>query len=64
MIQWIIFALIGFFGLGYAIRQEYKHRNEDDPSQLAREKERERRRAVRPKWDAEIEDELLDHAPR
>jgi cytochrome oxidase assembly protein ShyY1 len=64
MIQWIIFALIGFFGLGYAIRQEYKHRNEDDPAQRAREKERERRRAVRPKSDAEIEDELLDHAPR
>ena len=30
MIQWIIFALIGFFGLGYALRTEYRKRNEDD----------------------------------
>jgi cytochrome oxidase assembly protein ShyY1 len=64
MIQWIIFALIGFFGLGYAVWQEYKHRNEDDPNQQAREKERERRRAARPKSDAEVEDELLEGTPR
>lgn len=60
MIQWIIFAIIGFFGLGYAIRQEYKHRY-DDPEQVAREEEeRAKRRAGRPRTDAEIEDELLD----
>jgi cytochrome oxidase assembly protein ShyY1 len=58
-IQWIIFALIGFFGLGYAVRQEYKRRNEDDPEVAAKEAERERRKALRPRTDAEIEDALI-----
>jgi Uncharacterized conserved protein len=60
MIQWIIFALIGFFGLGYAVWQEYKHRNEDDPVERERAAARERKRARRARTDAEIEDELLD----
>jgi cytochrome oxidase assembly protein ShyY1 len=60
MIQWIIFALIGFFGLGYAIRQEYKHRNEDAPEQREREAARAAKRARKGKTDAETEDELLD----
>jgi cytochrome oxidase assembly protein ShyY1 len=59
MIQWIIFALIGFFGLGYAIRQEYRHRYEDDPDMIAREAERERRKMLKRPTDAEVEDELL-----
>jgi cytochrome oxidase assembly protein ShyY1 len=60
MIQWIIFALIGFFGLGYAVWQEYKHRNEDDPALRERVEAYERRRARRAKSDAEVEDQLLD----
>jgi cytochrome oxidase assembly protein ShyY1 len=64
MIQWIIFALIGFFGLGYAVRQEYKHHNEDDPQHRSRQAERERKRASRPKTDAEIEDDLLEGTRR
>jgi len=63
MIQWIIFALIGFFGLGYAVWQEYKHRNEDDPVERERAAARARRNARRAKTDAEIEDELLDVHP-
>jgi cytochrome oxidase assembly protein ShyY1 len=59
MIQWIIFALIAFFGLGYAVRQEYRLRREDDEELPAARP----RRAVR-KTDAEIEDELLDSALR
>lgn len=59
MVQWIIFALIGFFGLGYALLTEYRKRNEDDPVELARAVERERKRALR-RSDADIEDELLD----
>jgi cytochrome oxidase assembly protein ShyY1 len=56
MIQWIIFALIAFFGLGYAVRQEYRLRREDDdPDYRAPE----RKRPARP-TDAQIEDELLD----
>jgi len=63
MIQWVIFALIGFFGLAYAVRQEYRLRNVDDPAERARAEERERRKALK-KSDAEIEDEILDSVPR
>lgn len=59
MIQWIIFALIGFFGLGYALRTEYRKRNEHDPAERARAAERARRRAAK-RSDADVEDELLD----
>jgi len=62
MIQWIIFALIGFFGLGYALRAEYRKRNEHDPAERARAAERERKRRAR-RSDADVEDELLDAAP-
>jgi cytochrome oxidase assembly protein ShyY1 len=63
MIQWVIFALIGFFGLGYAVRQEYRLRNADDPAERERAEERARRRAAR-KSDADVEDEILDGALR
>lgn len=63
MIQWVIFALIGFFGLGYAIRQEYRLRNADDPEERARVEERERKRALK-KTDADVEDEILDSVLR
>lgn len=59
MIQWIIFALIGFFGLGYALRTEYRKLNEDDPAEKARAAERERKRALK-RTDSDVEDELLD----
>ncbi|ANF30829.1 sortase [Leifsonia xyli] len=59
MIQWIIFALIGFFGLGYALVTEYRKRNSDDPAERARAAERERRRRAK-RTDADVEDELLD----
>jgi cytochrome oxidase assembly protein ShyY1 len=61
MIQWIIFALIGFFGLGYALRTEYRKRNEDDPEEKVRAAERQRKRALR-RTDADVEDDLLDAA--
>ncbi|UAJ77872.1 SURF1 family protein [Leifsonia sp. ZF2019] len=63
MIQWIIFAIIGFFGLGYALRTEYRKRNEDDPAEKARAAERERKRALK-RTDADVEDELLDASSR
>ncbi|MEV8215552.1 SURF1 family protein [Leifsonia sp. NPDC077715] len=59
MIQWIIFALIGFFGLGYALVTEYRKRNSDDPAERARAAERERRRRAK-RTDSDVEDELLD----
>ncbi|MEO6504661.1 MAG: SURF1 family protein [Terrimesophilobacter sp.] len=59
MIQWIIFALIAFFGLGYAVRQELRMRALDaqdgdagtpQPARTAK------------RTDADIEDEILDAA--
>lgn len=61
MIQWIIFALIGFFGLGYALLTEYRKRNEHTPEEQAKAAERKRRRALRP-TDADAEDTLIDAA--
>ncbi|WP_022880732.1 SURF1 family cytochrome oxidase biogenesis protein [Gryllotalpicola ginsengisoli] len=65
MIQWLIFAAIGFFGLGYAVRLEYRKQVEGDPSFVRRDSERDaaraaRRAARRAKTDAAIEDQLLD----
>lgn len=62
--QWIVFALMGFLGLGWAIRQEYRIRNSDDPEERKRAAERRRRAEARPRSDAEIEDELLDRVAR
>jgi cytochrome oxidase assembly protein ShyY1 len=59
-IQWCIFGILGFFGLGYAIRQEYRRFNSDDPDERVKAEERARRRANRPPTDAEAEDAILE----
>jgi cytochrome oxidase assembly protein ShyY1 len=59
-LQWIAFGILGFIGLGYAIRNEYRIRNADDPLEQERARERERRRAARAPSDADIEDRILD----
>lgn len=59
-IQWVLFAVMGFGGLGWAIRHEYRLRNADDPEVVAAEERREERRRRRGRSDAEVEDELLD----
>lgn len=58
--QWVVFGIMAFVGLGWAIRQEYRIRNADDPEEQARAEVRRRKAAAKPKTDAEIEDELLD----
>jgi len=58
--QWIVFGIMAFIGLGWAIRQEYRIRNADDPEERERAAERKRRADAKPKSDAQIEDELLD----
>jgi cytochrome oxidase assembly protein ShyY1 len=63
-IQWILFGIMGFFGLGYAIRTEYRARNADDPHEKRRAEERLQRKLAKPKSDSEVEDELLDAASR
>lgn len=59
--QWVIFALIGFAGLGFAIRQEYRYLNAEDPEEQERAARRERRRAAK-RTDSDVEDELIDSA--
>ena len=58
--QWFVFALMGFVGLGWAIRQEYRTVNFDEPGERVRAAERARRQAAKPRSDSEIEDELID----
>ena len=60
--QWVVFALIGFAGLGFALRQEYRYRNADDPEERERAEERLRKRA-RKRTDDDLEDALLDSRP-
>jgi cytochrome oxidase assembly protein ShyY1 len=58
-VQWIVFALLGFGGLAYALRQEYRLINADDPAERDRAAIR-RARAAAKRTDADVEDELLD----
>ncbi|MEP6482641.1 MAG: SURF1 family protein [Rhodoglobus sp.] len=60
--QWVAFALMGFFGLGWAIRQEYRVRNADDPRERERAAERKRKSDAKPRSDSETEDAILDSA--
>jgi len=62
--QWLVFALFGFFGLGYALRQEYRRVNEDDPDEMVRAQTRRVKDERRIRTDAEVEDALLDDARR
>nr|WP_277348410.1 SURF1 family cytochrome oxidase biogenesis protein [Planctomonas sp. JC2975] len=60
MIQWIAFALIGFFLLWRGAVREFRRINADDPDEQRREAERVRKRAGKSFTDEEIEDESLD----
>jgi cytochrome oxidase assembly protein ShyY1 len=60
--QWILFALAGFTGLGWALRQEYLARNADDPIEKDRAAERDRKMRRRAPTDAEIEDAQIADA--
>ena len=58
--QWFVFAIMGFFGFGWALRQEYRVVNAEDPDEQERAEERRVKREAKSKTDAEIEDALLD----
>lgn len=59
-LQWFVFALIGFIGLGWALREEYRVVNASDPLEQERAAERARRKARKTPTDAETEDAILD----
>lgn len=58
--QWFTFGVLGFIGLGYIVRTEYRQLHEDDPEEQEREAVRQARRDKRERSDADIEDEILD----
>ncbi|TFD67875.1 SURF1 family protein [Cryobacterium ruanii] len=58
--QWFVFGLLAFIGLGWAVREEYRSVNANHPEERERADERARKRAAKPRNDAEIEDSLLD----
>lgn len=58
--QWIVFGVLAFIGLGWAIRREYRLRNEDEPAEQERAEVRRRKAAAKGPTDAEIEDQILD----
>lgn len=60
--QWILFAIMGFVGLGWAIRNEWRIRNADDPKEIARNAGLKAKKALRNPSDAEIEDELVEQS--
>jgi cytochrome oxidase assembly protein ShyY1 len=60
--QWLVFAIFGFLGLAYALRQEYRLVNEDDPEEMTRAEARRVKDAARVRSDAEVEDALVDEA--
>jgi cytochrome oxidase assembly protein ShyY1 len=62
--QWVAFGVLAFIGLGWAIRREYRLRNEDAPDVRARAEARARRAAARAPSDDEVEDAMLDRAAR
>lgn len=57
--QWLTFALLGFIGLGWAIRNEWRIRNADRPELQEKEAQRARKRAER-KTAEQLEDEQLE----
>ena len=59
-LQWFVFALLGFVGLGWALRQEYREVNADDPEERERAEERALAKAARAPSDSDIEDAILD----
>ncbi|WP_305002334.1 SURF1 family cytochrome oxidase biogenesis protein [Salinibacterium soli] len=58
--QWFVFGLLAFVALGWAIRQEYRYRNSDDPAEQERAERRRQKAAARRPSDNEEEDALLD----
>ncbi|MET0481274.1 MAG: SURF1 family protein [Mycetocola sp.] len=58
-LQWLVFGLLGFAFLAYAVREEYRHLNADDPDEQARAAQRARKREAR-RTDSDVEDDLVD----
>jgi len=60
--QWVAFGVLAFIGLAWAVRHEYRVRNEDDPEEQRRAAARRAKTAAKGPTDADIEDQILDRA--
>lgn len=58
--QWMVFGILAFIALAWAVRQEYRLINADDPAERRRAKERERRLRAKGPTDADVEDAIID----
>lgn len=58
--QWFVFGIMALCALIWAVRQEYRARNSDDPAVQEYEEKRKQRAVKKGPTDAEIEDALLD----
>ena len=58
--QWLVFGVMAFIALAWAVRQEFRARNEDDPEEQARAEKRRAKAATKKPSDAEVEDALID----
>lgn len=61
-LQWYVFAILAFVGLGWALRQEYRVVNSGDERVQREEARRAARRSRRAPSDAEIEDAILEES--
>jgi cytochrome oxidase assembly protein ShyY1 len=59
-LQWYVFAIFGFLGFGYALRQEYRLVNIDDPAEQLRAKDRKTKESLRSPTDSEIEEAIIE----
>ena len=59
-LQWYVFAIFGFLGFGYALRQEYRLVNISDPAEQLGAKDRKTKESLRSPSDSEIEDAIID----
>lgn len=59
-LQWFVFALLGFIGLGWAANQERRALAEASGASEPAKATREPRRPPRERGDADVEDEILD----
>ena len=62
-LQWVLFGVLAFVALVWAIRQEHRARNADSPKELQRAEQRAQRSAGR-RTDDEEEDAILDLTSR
>ncbi|MDQ1570541.1 MAG: hypothetical protein QOF79_1215 [Actinomycetota bacterium] len=60
--QWILFAVFGFGGLAWALRQEYRIRNAEDPEERVRAATRDRKSRAKAPTDSEVEDAIIERA--